>query len=111
LEPLVCPFLIHSHQARVARHIGGEDSGETADRGHGVSGGGSGLTKSILKLATAPAFSGTAGLKRGSRRPLLAHYMPHHRRRYPVAVLGPDPVITRRIRAGMGLRLGPGRTR
>jgi hypothetical protein len=41
LEPLVCPFFIHSHQARVARHISGEDSGEAADRGHGMSGGGS----------------------------------------------------------------------
>jgi hypothetical protein len=28
-------FLIGTHQARVAHHIGGEDRGETAGRGHG----------------------------------------------------------------------------
>ena len=28
-------FLIHTHQARITRHIGGEDRGETAGRGHG----------------------------------------------------------------------------
>jgi hypothetical protein len=30
----VGPFLIRAHQARIAGHIGGEDRGETADRGH-----------------------------------------------------------------------------
>jgi hypothetical protein len=34
LEAFERPFLIHSHQARVSRHIGGEDRGETAGRGH-----------------------------------------------------------------------------
>ena len=38
LEPLVRPLLISPHQARVTRHIGGEDRGETADRGHGSPG-------------------------------------------------------------------------
>ena len=28
------PFLIRTHQARIAGHIGGEDRGETADRRH-----------------------------------------------------------------------------
>jgi hypothetical protein len=35
LEPLVRSFLVHPHQARIAHHIGGEDRGETAGRGHG----------------------------------------------------------------------------
>jgi hypothetical protein len=35
LEPFVRPFLVRSHQARIARHIGGEDRGKTACRGHG----------------------------------------------------------------------------
>jgi len=39
LEPRVRPLLIHSHQARVSRHVGGEDRGKAADRGHGLSGG------------------------------------------------------------------------
>jgi hypothetical protein len=34
LEPFVRAFLVRSHQARIARHIGGEDRGETADSGH-----------------------------------------------------------------------------
>jgi hypothetical protein len=29
----VCPLLIRAHKARVPGHIGGEDRGETADRG------------------------------------------------------------------------------
>jgi hypothetical protein len=33
-EPRVRPFLIRSHQARVSRHVGGEDRGEAADGGH-----------------------------------------------------------------------------
>ena len=35
LEAFVRAFLIRAHQARIARHIGGEDRGETAGRGHG----------------------------------------------------------------------------
>jgi len=30
LETLERPFLVRSHQPRIARHIGGEDRGETA---------------------------------------------------------------------------------
>jgi hypothetical protein len=39
LEPLVRPLLIRAHQARVPRHVGGEDRGEAADRRHELSGG------------------------------------------------------------------------
>ena len=38
LEALVRPFLISTHQARIARHIGGEDRGKTAGCGHHSSG-------------------------------------------------------------------------
>jgi hypothetical protein len=34
LEPFVRPLLIRPHEARVPRHIGGEDRSEAADRGH-----------------------------------------------------------------------------
>jgi hypothetical protein len=30
---------LRTHQARIARHIGGEDCGKTTDRGHGFAGG------------------------------------------------------------------------
>jgi hypothetical protein len=33
-EAFVCPLLIRAHQTRVARHIGGEDRSEAADRRH-----------------------------------------------------------------------------
>src|ERR1700730_15310245 len=36
LEPFVRPLLIRPHQARVPRHIGGEDCSEAADSGHGA---------------------------------------------------------------------------
>jgi len=36
LEAFVRPLLIRAHQARVPRHIGGEDRGEASDRGHGA---------------------------------------------------------------------------
>jgi hypothetical protein len=39
LEPFVRPLLIRAHQARIPRHVGSEDRGEAADRGHGSSGG------------------------------------------------------------------------
>ena len=38
-EPFVRSLLIRAHQARVPRHVGGEDRGQAADRGHGLSGG------------------------------------------------------------------------
>src|SRR6516164_6109886 len=38
LQPLVCAFLIGPHEARVTGHISGEDSSETAGRGHGWAG-------------------------------------------------------------------------
>jgi hypothetical protein len=42
-SPIGCPasriFFIRSHQARVAGHIGGEDSGEAANWGHFLPGG------------------------------------------------------------------------
>ena len=38
LKPFVGPFLILPHQARVSRHIGGEDRGEATSRGHGFAG-------------------------------------------------------------------------
>jgi hypothetical protein len=34
-EALVRSFLINAHQARIARHISGEDRGETAGRSRG----------------------------------------------------------------------------
>ena len=33
--PIRASFLVRTHQARIARHIGGEDRGKTAGRGHG----------------------------------------------------------------------------
>jgi hypothetical protein len=39
LQALVRPLLVGPHQARIARHIGGEDRGKAADRGHGSPGG------------------------------------------------------------------------
>jgi hypothetical protein len=38
LEALMRAFLVRPHQPRIARHIGGEDRGETAGRGHYSSG-------------------------------------------------------------------------
>jgi hypothetical protein len=38
-EAFVSPFLVRPHQARISRHIGGEDRGKTADRGHDLPGG------------------------------------------------------------------------
>jgi hypothetical protein len=39
LEPLMGSLLVLSHEARIARHVGGEDCGKAADRGHGSPGG------------------------------------------------------------------------
>jgi len=38
LQSFVRPLLIGAHQARIPRHVGGEDRGEAADSGNGVSG-------------------------------------------------------------------------
>src|SRR6516225_4372694 len=41
LDAFVCAFLVGTHQARIAHHIGGEDRDETTGgggRGHGSSG-------------------------------------------------------------------------
>ena len=56
LEPLVRPLLIRTHQARVPGHVGGEDRGEAADRGHCSAGRSVGLTKCTLKPAAALAL-------------------------------------------------------
>jgi hypothetical protein len=37
LQAFVRGFLVRAHQTRIPRHIGGEDRGETAGRGHGSS--------------------------------------------------------------------------
>jgi hypothetical protein len=37
LEVFEPTLLVRSHQARIARHIGGEDRGKTAGRSHGGS--------------------------------------------------------------------------
>jgi hypothetical protein len=50
-QPLVRPLLVRPHEARIARHVGGEDRGETADRGHGSPGGKVRLTNSTAKPA------------------------------------------------------------
>jgi hypothetical protein len=39
LQPLMGPLLIGPHQARAPCHVGGEDRGEAADRGHFSPGG------------------------------------------------------------------------
>jgi len=38
-EALVSALFVSTHQARVPRHVGGEDCGEAADRGHSLPGG------------------------------------------------------------------------
>ena len=63
-EVLVGAFLVRFHQARIARHVSGEDRGETAGRGHGsgwptcfegvssaIIHGGSRVARSALRLA------------------------------------------------------------
>jgi hypothetical protein len=46
-------LLRRPHQARVPRHVGSEDRGEAADRGHGVSGRKVPLPEFTLKSAAA----------------------------------------------------------
>jgi hypothetical protein len=60
LEPLMRPLLIRAHQARVPRHVGGEDRGEAADSGHELSGRSIGLTEFTSKPARTLAFQGPA---------------------------------------------------
>jgi hypothetical protein len=63
-QPRVRALLVRPHQARAARHIGGEDRGEAADRGHDLSGGRFGLSKFTVKPAVALALrSRVVGLK------------------------------------------------
>jgi hypothetical protein len=49
LEALVRAFLVDAHQTQIARHIGGEDRGETAGRDHGC-----GSTPFSRPLAASP---------------------------------------------------------
>ena len=49
-EALVGSLLVRPHQARIARHIGGKDRGETADSGHYSPGATKLLTKFTPKL-------------------------------------------------------------
>jgi hypothetical protein len=51
----VGPLLIRPHQARVPRHVGGEDRGEAADRRHLSRSGRVGLTKSTPKPGSDPS--------------------------------------------------------
>jgi hypothetical protein len=50
-------FLIRPHQARVARHVGGEDRGEAADGGHRSAGEKLGLTNSTPKQPGGPSVA------------------------------------------------------
>src|SRR5271156_1198926 len=109
LEPLVRPLLIRPHQARVPRHVGSENCGEAADRGHLSRGGRFGLTKSIPKPALTLA-------SRWPEKHCPAPRQLHAAIAIPSAVLGPNPVALRRIGRvwGSGLARGPwslGRTR
>src|SRR5215831_6012300 len=45
------PLLVRAHKPRVPRHVGGEDGGEAADRGHLSRGGRFGLTNCNAKTA------------------------------------------------------------
>jgi hypothetical protein len=65
LQPFVRPLLIRPHQARVAGHIGGEDRGEAADRGHRLSGGRLAQPSLPRKPAPTLVFRGPGRPKRG----------------------------------------------
>jgi hypothetical protein len=64
-EVLVGAFLVRFHQARIARHVSGEDRGKTASRGHG-----SGWPTCFEGLASAIIHRGSSGGARlvGDRR-------------------------------------------
>jgi hypothetical protein len=73
------PLLIHTHQAGVPGHVGGEDRGEAADRGHFGAGGRSPYqiypgSRGGLYVPLARAFSeiqvptGPGGVERGPLR-------------------------------------------
>ena len=51
------PLLIRPHQARIARHVGGEDRGEAADGGHVSAGEKLGLTNSTPKQPGGPSIA------------------------------------------------------
>src|SRR5215472_16378881 len=70
LKPLVRPLLIHPHQARLPRHVGGEDSGETPDRGH---------VRAVLKVRLTQSTSKPAGAL-VSRLSALRSWPDHHNR-------------------------------
>ena len=69
-------LLISAHQARIPRHVSGEDGGEAADRGHGSPGGKVRLTKCSLKPAAALASRWLDGLSSGSTSPHQAGCIP-----------------------------------
>ena len=54
LQAFVRPLLIGPHQARIARHVGGKDRGETADRRHVLPGGKGALTSLLGRLRVCP---------------------------------------------------------
>ena len=60
LDAFVRAFLIGTHQARIADHIGGEDRGETADSGHCSPG----ATK-FLQPSLHPKFAKVGGPESG----------------------------------------------
>jgi hypothetical protein len=55
-EALVRTLLIRTHQPRVARDVGSEDSGEAAERGHFSPSARFGLAKSTVKPAVTLAL-------------------------------------------------------
>ena len=65
LEAFVGAFFVRPHQPRVPRHVGGEDRGETANRGH-CRAAVDCLNQAYAKSVPALAFSGAgaAGLRR-----------------------------------------------
>ena len=87
LEPLVRALLIRAHQARVPRHVGGEDRGEAADRRHVCAQRSIVLTKATPEPAPALAFSEPErlGSRLGGRlaappvRPLIGQTEESHR--------------------------------
>jgi len=55
LQAFVRAFLVDAHQPRIPRDVGGQDRGETADRGHEVPGEKGAFTKSTAKPTAALA--------------------------------------------------------
>jgi hypothetical protein len=73
-EALLRPLLVRAHQARIPRHIGGEDRGETASNGHWSPGAIKSLANSTLKLPQHDSGSslGTRLLRRHEAVEVLA---------------------------------------